>query len=69
MACIQCIRAIARRNDKILTKAEYYDYAMELLKDVNVKVGKHNLIQPEIDFYNKYLKREIKASIFIVCTM
>lgn len=43
---------------KILTKAEYYDYAMELLKDVNVKVGKHNLIQPEIDFYNKYLKEK-----------
>lgn len=43
---------------KILIKAEYYDYAIELLKDVNVKVGKHNFIQPEIDFYNKYLNEK-----------
>lgn len=39
---------------KLLTKAEFYDYAVELLKDINVKVGKHNLIKPEINFYNNY---------------
>lgn len=36
---------------KLLTKAEYYDHAKELLNEINLTMGHHNYIEPEIGLY------------------